>query len=137
MNSALLDGRTASSTTRISTDFEKMWRDQFLAQQERTPAESFADLEVVEPQGELRRVASTVRFAGGAYDPTIIKFYEDIIAELQREVERYRALWHAARAAAESEPVEQYAERDAVAPSPAFARKLKRSAKPSLRFAAE
>ena len=80
---------STASTTRISSDLEQMWRNQFFAEQGRTPAKSFAGVGEEEPQNNLRQMTRAVRFAGGVYDGAIVKFYEDIIVELQKEVERY------------------------------------------------
>lgn len=126
-----------ASTTRISTDMEQMWRNQFFAEQERTPAASFAGIEAAEPGTNLRRMAQSVRLEGGFDYPAIIRFYEDIIIELQREVERYKALWVSARSAAEAEVPESYFARQTIQPSPAFAKKLRQTTKPGLRASAE
>lgn len=136
--SVTLEQRVATaSTTRISTDLEQMWRNQFFAEQGRTPAQSFPSLASHETEGSLREITKTVRFAGGVYDPAIIRFYEDIIVELQREVERYKALWASVRSIADAEAPEFYVVRQTVQPSPAVARKLRSSTKPSLRISAE
>jgi hypothetical protein len=137
MNSTLVQRAATASTTRISTDMEQMWRNQFFAEQGRTPAESFVGIENTEPEINLRQMTKTVKFAGGAYDPAIIKFYEDIIIELQKEVERYKALWESLRSAAEGEAAESYVARQTVQPSLEFARKLRRSTRPALRLSAE
>jgi hypothetical protein len=136
MNVALEQGMSAGSTTRISTDLEQLWRNQFFVQQERT-AESFASTNAIEPQRQLRQMTDNVRFAGGAYDPTIIHFYEDIIVELQREVERYKSLWASSLRAAQTETPETYFARQTAPLSPAMARKLRSRTRPGLRVSTE
>jgi hypothetical protein len=137
MNPTLDQRVSTGSTTRISTDLEQMWRNQFYAGQGRTPAESFAGIETVGPEIDFRQMAKTVRFAGATYDPAIIKFYEDIIVELQKEVERYKTLWASIRSAADAEIPESYVARQTIQPSADFAKKLRRSTKPGLRVSVE
>jgi hypothetical protein len=133
----ILQSEPFASTTRISTDLEKLWRSHFFASQESTPADSPFDLEVAEPQKNIRQMTSNVRFAGGVYDSTIIKFYEDIILELQREVERYKLLWESSRVKVEEEAEESYVARETVRLSPGMAEKLRRATRAGLRVSAD
>lgn len=132
---SLLDGdRTSASTTRISTDLEELWRGQFFAEQGQTPADAMGDMK---RESRFRDIASTVRFAGGMYDPTIIRFYEDVILELQKQVVRYRELWEAATKIAHEEAEAVYVPRQTVPLSKGVAEKLRRSTKPGLRVSTE
>jgi len=129
---------SGGSTTRISTNLEQLWRNQFFALQERTAADGLASLETGAPQKQVRQMTDTVRFAGGVYDPAIISFYEGIIVELQREVARYKSLWAAALKSAQAEaPEEAYVPRQTVPVSPAMARKLRGGTRPGLRASTE
>ena len=133
--STLLDrDRTSGSTTRISTNLEELWRDQFFAEQGQTPAGIMADLK---RENNFKHIASTIKFSGGVYDPAIIRFYEDIILELQKQVVRYRELWESATKAAQEDIEEVYFPRQTVQPSEKVAQKLRRSTKPGLRVSAE
>ena len=129
--------QTNASQTRISSDLEQMLRSQFLGQQERTPAESFPTLESAGAEDSIRQLTKTVRFAGGAYDPAIIRFYEDIIIELQKEVERYKALWATTLPNDGPAVTVSYVARQTVQLSQAMATKLKSTTKPSLRASEE
>jgi hypothetical protein len=137
MNVTLEQRISTASTTRISSDLEKMWRNQFFAEQGRTPAKSFAGVEEEEPRSDLRQMTRAVRFAGGVYDGAIVKFYEDIIIELQKEVDRYKSLWASAQAATEEDEPESYLPRQTVKLSPEFAKKLSSGTRKSLRISAE
>jgi hypothetical protein len=128
---------TNSSTTRISTDLEKLWRDEFFAKQGRTPADRAAELDLAQPQLELRAMTNVVRFAGGVYDRTIVEFYENVIIELQREVERYRALWAATRAHEDAQFTGAYIQKQPVRLTPHMAGKLKRPPAMPLRIPEE
>lgn len=127
----------AASTTRISTDLEMLWRNRFFAQQEVTPARGIVEMDEVESTKQIRQLTETVRFAGEVYDPAIIRFYEDVITELQMEVQRYKTLWKLASLALEAESAGDYVPRQTVRPSPAVARKLSSSAKQSIRVPSE
>ncbi len=126
--------QTNASTTRISTDLEKLWRGQFFAEQGQTPVGIRAD---IKRETDIKDIASTVRFSGGVYDQTIIRFYEDIILELQKQVVKYRELWESATKAAHDETEEVYFPRQTVQLSQKVAEKLRRSTKPGLRVSAE
>lgn len=133
--SSLLDrDRTSASTTRISTDLEELWRGQFFAEQGQTPVGIMADMK---RESSFREIASTVRFSGGVYDPAIIRFYEDVILELQKQVVRYRELWEVATKAAHGEAEDTYVPQQTVPLSKNVAEKLRRSTKPGLRISAE
>ncbi len=126
--------RTSASTTRISTNLEDLWRGQFFAEQGQTPAGIISDMK---RENNFKYIASTVKFAGGLYDPAIISFYEDIILELQKQVVRYRQLWESASKGVQQDIEEVYFPRQTVPPSEKVAQKLRRSTKPGLRFSAE
>ena len=126
--------RTSASTTRISTNLEDLWRGQFFAEQGQTPAGIISDMK---RENNFKYIASTVKFAGGLYDPAIITFYEDIILELQKQVVRYRQLWESASKGVQQDIEEVYFPRQTVPPSEKVAQKLRRSTKPGLRFSAE
>lgn len=133
--STLLDrDRESASTTRISTDLEELWRGRFFTEQGQTPAGIMADMK---RENNFRHIASTVKFSGGVYDPAIIRFYEDIILELQKQVVRYRDLWESATKAAHEDIEEVYIPRQTVPLSEKVAEKLRRSTKPGLRVSAE
>jgi hypothetical protein len=126
--------RMSASTTRISTNLEDLWRGQFFAEQGQTPAGIMSDMQ---RESGFREIASTVRFSGGLYDPAIIRFYEDVILELQKQVVRYRALWEAATKAAHEEAEDMYVPQQTVPLSKEVAEKLRRSTKPGLRASVE
>ena len=126
--------RTSASTTRISTNLEDLWRGQFFAEQGQTPAGIMSDMK---REHDFKDITSTVKFAGGLYDPAIISFYEDIILELQKQVVKYRQLWESATKAAQEDIEEVYFPRQTVPPSEKVAQKLRRSTKPGLRVSAE
>jgi hypothetical protein len=128
----------SASTTRISTDLEKLWRGQFLAEQGQTPIGIVPTESKPENNINITDMTATVRFAGGVYDPAIIRFYEDIILELQKQVVKYRELWEAAtRAAQQNEPDDVYFPRQTVPLSQKMAEKLRRSTRPGLRVSGE
>src|SRR5260370_6594848 len=126
--------RTSASTTRISTNLEDLWRGQFFAEQGQTPAGIISDMK---RENNFKYIASTVKFAGGLYDPAIISFYEDIILELQKQVVRYRQLWESASKGVQQDIEEVYFPRQTVPPSEKVAQKLRRSTKPGLRVSTE
>jgi len=129
--------RSSESTTRISTDLEELWRKQFLTERTQTPADVLPDQKASERDRNFRRMTETVRFSGGVYDPSVIRFYEDIILELQKEVVRYRALWEEAVKASRAEGEELYMARQTVKPSEDVVRKLRSKTGRSLRVSAE
>jgi hypothetical protein len=77
-------------TTQISADVTKLYELGFITEQTQT---SITEVESQrKPREETwRQLAPFVR-AGHGYDPTVIRFYEDIILELQRQLARYRAI---------------------------------------------
>ena len=121
------------STTRISTDLEELWRNQFFTLQQSTPVGSSAEKARSEPQDRILQVTGTLRFTQSTYEPAIIRFYEDVIAELQREVSRYKSLWESLRTAAEPEGEAAYVARQGVSLPPTVAKKLRAPTKPPFR----
>jgi hypothetical protein len=84
----------------------------------RIPTNRWTGLEVnVEPQPQM-------------YAPTIIRFYEDLVTELQREVARYKNMVIELTGQRGLEAEAEYAPGMSTSPSPSFARKL-RSVAPS------
>jgi hypothetical protein len=69
-------GFAASSTTRISTDMEDLWRRQFFTLQQRTPVATSVDAAPPEPQDRIWQVTG-LRFAQGAGNPAIIPRWSD------------------------------------------------------------
>lgn len=134
MTTLLEQDKANASTTGISTNLEELWRRQFLAGQGQTPAGTMAELK---RENNFKHIASTIKFSGGVYDPTIIRFYEGIILELQKQVVRYRELWESATKGAQEDIEEVYFPRQTVQPSEKVAQKLRRSTKPGLRVSAE
>lgn len=111
-------------TTYISSDFQKLYEREFLSEQTQTasarrpyPEESEAGKET------WRRIVPKVHHPQG-YDPTIIRFYEGIIAELQRELAKYKAMVIELLAARGGEREGEYALGDTTELSPDFAKKL-------------
>jgi hypothetical protein len=133
---ALLESREVSGSTNISTDLEELWRKQFFAAQGQTPAGTLPDLRVPETENSLRRMTSTVQFSGGLYDPAIIRFYEDVILELQKQVVRYKTLWEET-AKVREEIEESYVARQTVKPSADVVKKLRSRTKSRLKLSAE
>jgi len=133
----LLEAHKACASTSISTNLEELWRGQCFAAQGQTPAGVMQDLKAPETGNSLRRMAATVQFAGGLYDPAIIRFYEDIILELQKQVVRYRTLWEEAAKAGREEMEESFAVRQTVRPSEEVVRKLRNRTRSGLRISAE
>jgi hypothetical protein len=77
-------------TTNISTEAQKVYELMFLGEQTQTTATQTESQ--ARPRAEtLRRLAPLNRCPGG-YDPAVIRFYEDVITELQRELARYKAM---------------------------------------------
>ena len=77
-------------TTHISADAQKLYEYSFVAEQTQTAATQLG------PQGRSRgelwrQLAPFSRYPLG-YDPTIIRFYEDVITELQRELAKYKTM---------------------------------------------
>jgi len=136
MNALLEPDKAVASTTSISTNLEDLWRNQFFAGQGQTPAEILPELRAPERATNFRRMTATVKFPGAGYDPAIIRFYEDIILELQKQVVRYKNLWESA-AKAHREVEESYVARDTIRPSESIVKKLRTATKPGLRISAE
>ncbi|HTQ53184.1 MAG TPA: hypothetical protein VMI94_01920 [Bryobacteraceae bacterium] len=80
---------TEPLTTHISADVQKLYEDSFLG--ERTQTSTTSSGPQANPRTEFwRQLAPLPRRVG--YDPAIIRFYEDVITELQRELARYKAM---------------------------------------------
>jgi hypothetical protein len=81
---------TERVTTHISADTRKLYEESFLA--EPTPTSGTEVASQTRPRSELwRQLAPLVRHPT-EYDPTIIRFYEDVITDLQRELVKYKAM---------------------------------------------
>ena len=137
MNILLGPDRASASTTRISSNLEELWRRQFFAGQGQTPADVLLDSRAPERENSLRRMAATIKFSGGAYDSAIIRFYEDIILELQKQVLRYKTLWQEVAKAEWEDMEETYVARQTLRPTEGVIRKLRGRTKPGLRISAE
>jgi hypothetical protein len=77
-------------TTHISADSQKLYESTFFGEHSRATATQPGSQS--RSHAELwRQVAPIARHPSG-YDPTIIRFYEDVIAELQRELAKYKTM---------------------------------------------
>ncbi len=79
-------------TTYISSSTDEVYERDFLLEQTRTAGSYFRQPSEVQAHWETwRRVALFLQYKYG-YDLALIRFYEDIIAELQRELARYKEM---------------------------------------------
>lgn len=79
-------------TTYISADLHSLYERAFLSTQRQTASsiqETWKETSCLE---ETWKQAALRTHRGYWYDPSIIRFYEDVIAELQRELARYKAI---------------------------------------------
>jgi hypothetical protein len=76
-------------TTHISADVQKLYEDTFLG--ERTQTSTSHSGPQAKPRAEFWRQLTPLPKRVG-YDPAIIRFYEDVITELQRELAYYKAM---------------------------------------------
>jgi hypothetical protein len=79
-----------SMTTHISADMEKLYERAFITEQTQTTL-SQVELQPRSREESWRQIAPLVQARYG-YNPTVIRFYEDIITELQQQVSQYRAI---------------------------------------------
>jgi hypothetical protein len=76
-------------TTYISTDLEKLFLESFFSGQRQT-AGIPESRQQIDAMREVRKYLPARSTRGYSYDQTIVRFYEDIISELQRELARYK-----------------------------------------------
>ena len=130
---SLLEHSEEYGTTRISTNLEELVRNEFFAKQKQTPAAVFPQSsERREVKEKWRNLAMAEKAHFSEID--IVRFYEDIILELQRELSRYKALAESARFADEAQPEESFVPRETAKRSEQMARKMRSRTQPGLRI---
>ena len=122
-------------TTRISANLEELVRNEFFASQKQTPADVLPHPERSDIKEKWRHLSMDQ--SARIYEIDIIRFYEDIIIELQRELVRYKALAEIKRLAVEAEAEESFVPRPTVTLSAEMARKMRVRTRPGLRVGSE
>jgi hypothetical protein len=116
--------------TYISADIERMYERDFLTGQT-TTARGGTQNETGLLKEEWTWVAPRLyRYYG--YDPVIVRFYEDIIMQLQRELARYKAMVVELLHSPSREADVQYSPGESVRMPPAILRKLRSLPQPGL-----
>lgn len=121
-------------TTYISSDLQKLYEREFLAERTQTASTRRPPPEESEAGKEAWRHIALKFYHAHGYDPAVIRFYEDIIAGLQRELARYKAMVMELLAArgGEGGGEDGYAAGNPTELSPGFARKLRAGTRPGL-----
>ncbi len=116
--------------TYISADVEKLYERDFLAERTQTAySRPLKENRLLKEQWSW--ISPRVSHPYG-YDPVIVRFYEDIIVELQRELARYKAMVVALLASPSQEEDVQYFPGEPVHIPRDLARKLQSRTKPGL-----
>lgn len=76
--------------TYISTDLEKLFLESFFSGQRHTTVGSIQSHVQIDAFRDVGRYGPSRLSRSHPYDLTIVRFYEDIISELQRELARYK-----------------------------------------------
>lgn len=119
------------NTASISSEFGELHERQFASRQQRTASATLMSRET-EAHGHFVRSIRSVSQSPVPYDPVIVRFYEDIIQELQRELAKYQRMVQQVAAAVE-ETETGYSVGPPVVLSNPFREKVLVTVSPSLR----
>ncbi len=117
--------------TSISADMERIYERDFRTYQTTTARGGSTGREAGLLKDEWMWVSPKIQRYYG-YDPIIIRFYEDIIMQLQRELARYRAMVLELLQSRSSETEVEYSAGEPLYTPPAILRKLKSPTQPGL-----